>query len=204
MIKVVTLDLDGVFFLRPHEDFARNYAKKFNLDEEFIKDVLFNRSELEGGYRDLKLGKPSDYWNWEFKTLGIAGKITKAERMGILLDGYKINEQVVELIDKLHAKGIKVASVTNRYEDNTNYLEKRFHFKKYFDILVLSHEVGLLKPDPEIFKILIQKSGVKPEEIVYSDDDPKKIRGATELGINTFIFKDYEQFLGELRELKVI
>ena len=201
MIKLVTFDLDGVFFHRPHEDFAERYAKRFGLDIEFVKDVLFNRSEIEGGYRDLKLGKQSDYFNWEFKTLGIEGKITIEERMEILLDGYSINNEVLSFIKDLREKGRLTASVTNRYRVNTEYLEKKFHFKQYFDILVLSHEVGILKPDKEIFQILIDRSGLKPKEIIYSDDDEKKVLGARELGINTYIFKNFNQFKQDIEEL---
>lgn len=194
MITLVTFDLDGVFFLKPHNNFAESYAKRFNLDLDFVKDVLFNRSEIEGGYRNLKLGKKSDYFEWEFKTLGIEGEFTVEQRMDMLLEGYKINQEVLDFIKELHSQNIKVGTISNRYKLNSDYLEKEFQFKKYFDFIILSHDVGILKPDKEIFQVLLDKSNVRPEEILYSDDDEGKIQGAKELGINTYIFTSLEKF----------
>jgi HAD superfamily hydrolase (TIGR01509 family) len=200
MIKVICFDLDGVFFIRPHEDFAHNYAQKYGLDEEFVKDVLFNRAEKEGGYDKLKMGKPNNYWQWEFKTLGLEGKITKEERMNILLNGYKINPQIPALISQLKQSGYKTATISNRYKENTDYLEKKFHFRKFFDYQIFSHDVGLLKPDRKIFGLLVKLSGVAPAEILYSDDDDTKVKGAFELGINVFVYKNYQDFLKELHK----
>lgn len=64
MIRVVCLDLDGVFFKKVHPNLIKNLAQRFDLNEEFLKKTLFVAAAQEGGYNDLKCGKiPSEkYW----------------------------------------------------------------------------------------------------------------------------------------------
>ena len=54
------------------------------------------------------------------------------------------------------------------------------------------------KPNKEIFKELIAKSGVRAEELFYSDDDESKMIGAKKLGINTFLYTDFDAFIMHL------
>jgi HAD superfamily hydrolase (TIGR01509 family) len=82
-------------------------------------------------------------------------------------------------------------------------LDKKFDFLKDFDTRIFSYEVGATKPDEKIFKALIEKTGVRAEEIVFSDDDGKKLEGARKQGITTFVFKGVEDFKQGLKDLKV-
>jgi putative hydrolase of the HAD superfamily len=78
-------------------------------------------------------------------------------------------------------------------------LQLKFQFLDDFDTKVFSYEVGFLKPDKRIFQELVKRSGVKPEEILYSDDCEEKLTGAKEIGIQTFVFRDFDQFMAELK-----
>ena len=61
----------------------------------------------------------------------------------------------------------------------------------------------MLKPNINIFHALVEQCGVDASEIVYSDDSESKLTGAEELGINTFIFEDINQFKYNLASLEV-
>ncbi len=52
----------------------------------------------------------------------------------------------------------------------------------------------------EIFESLLSRVGVLPAELLYSDDNPERLKGAQELGIETFVYENFDQFLGELRK----
>ncbi len=64
----------------------------------------------------------------------------------------------------------------------------------YFDKLFLSYELGVAKPDPEIFRILIEKHGVVPEETLFFDDGIRNIEAAQKLGFKTYFVKPKEDF----------
>jgi putative hydrolase of the HAD superfamily len=56
----------------------------------------------------------------------------------------------------------------------------------FFEKLYLSYEVGLRKPDTQIFEHVLTDAGIKPESTLFIDDSIQHIRAATELGINTY------------------
>ena len=61
-----------------------------------------------------------------------------------------------------------------------------------FDEVVFSCEIGLMKPDQRIFKVMTKKLGVKMEECLFIDDSRKNIIAAKKLGMQTIRFKDYK------------
>lgn len=75
-----------------------------------------------------------------------------------------------------------------------------FHEKKYgfFDVTVFSCMEGLIKPDRKIYEITLKRLGVKPKEAVFIDDKEENVNSAKNIGINTILFKDLEQFKKEL------
>ncbi len=59
----------------------------------------------------------------------------------------------------------------------------------FFDRVYLSHRVGLRKPDPRIFKRVLDDSGLKPEDTLFIDDSPQHVAAAKELGIQTIFIE---------------
>ena len=76
------------------------------------------------------------------------------------------------VLNELQAKGLPLGIVSNFSEDVTPICVKRVGIADYFDFIITSEEVGILKPDPEILHIALQKAQVKPNEAVYVGDHP--------------------------------
>jgi HAD superfamily hydrolase (TIGR01509 family) len=58
----------------------------------------------------------------------------------------------------------------------------------------------LAKPDPEFFRVCLERIGAKPDEAVMTDDNAKNLEGAREVGIDTILFKDNESFQREFKK----
>jgi len=67
-----------------------------------------------------------------------------------------------------------------------------------FDVLFISSELHLVKPDPRIFQLAIEKSGVEAGEILFIDDRAENIEAAKTLAINGIVYKDFASFKQEL------
>lgn len=67
-----------------------------------------------------------------------------------------------------------------------------------FDITLISSELGLVKPDPRIFQIAIEKAGVDPSEIIFIDDREENVLAAQALGINGIVYTDFASLQQEL------
>jgi putative hydrolase of the HAD superfamily len=59
-----------------------------------------------------------------------------------------------------------------------------------FDRLIVSHEVGLQKPDPAIFRLVVEETGFRPEEHLFIDDIEANHAGAREIGMDTIVHTD--------------
>src|SRR3989344_7671644 len=102
-----------------------------------------------------------------------------------------LNKDLIKIVKKLKEK-YKIALLTN---NNKEYCEE-YLFKpkldKLFDIIVISYLVGYRKPNSKIYQILIKKLELKPEEILFVDDDPTKLSFAEAQGIKTLVYKGKE------------
>lgn len=76
-----------------------------------------------------------------------------------------------------------------------NYLA----FKACFEAFYLSHEIHLRKPEPEIFKMILESHALKAEETLFIDDTKEHIEAAKNLGITTWHLKVYEEDIVELK-----
>lgn len=70
-----------------------------------------------------------------------------------------------------------------------------------FDALVVSAEVGVMKPDPEIYQIALEKTNTPPRQGVFIDDFVENVEGARRVGMHAIHFKAAPQALEELHEL---
>ena len=83
--------------------------------------------------------------------------------------------------------------------DNPDALD----FLEYVDGGILSYRDGVIKPDPAIYRLLISRYDLKPEECVFLDDTQKNLDAAEKFGIHTILFKGMEEAKERLRELGV-
>jgi putative hydrolase of the HAD superfamily len=199
MIKVVTFDLDGVYFLKGKENFIANLIK-LGVSEEEAKRVFLKSDQMNEQYkRGLISGE--EFWQWALGEWDL--KMTVKEIIDLMISGYEVNKDAQGLVRKLRREGIKAAICSNNFPERIEGLNKRFDFLKDFDVVVLSYEVGALKPERKIYEELIGRSGVKPEEILYSDDRQDVIKAAKSLGINVFFYEKFEDFEKHLKKFGV-
>jgi epoxide hydrolase-like predicted phosphatase len=62
--------------------------------------------------------------------------------------------------------------------------QARYRFAELFDVIIYSHEVGLAKPDPQVYVLLCNRLNVAPDELVFLDDAPGNVDAACQLGIH--------------------
>ncbi|MGD0015903.1 MAG: HAD family phosphatase [Verrucomicrobiia bacterium] len=98
--------------------------------------------------------------------------------------------------------------VTRLILSNTNaihmdYVFGRFPIVREVEGLVLSHEVGLLKPDPRIYELTLQRFGLRAERAVFIDDIPTNVEGARAAGLHGIHYQNPDQVRLELTKLRI-
>ncbi|MFC2158028.1 HAD family hydrolase [Acidobacteriota bacterium] len=84
------------------------------------------------------------------------------------------------------------------------FIIRKFPEILFFDEYVLSYEVGIMKPHPDIYKVVVERAKAKPEECVFIDDREENIAAAVELNICTIHLLPDTDLSGELSRLGVV
>ncbi len=199
MIKAITFDLDGVYFVNGKSNFISNLVKLGVPETEAIR-VFLKSDEMNHMYKEGKM-TDEQYWRWAAKEWKL--EKTPKELIDLLISGYEVDENVVEVVKKVRANGYKTLICTSNFPARINGLQKRFKFLDNFYAWALSYEVGFNKPSKELFEKLVNVSGVNANEIVFADDNQENIVGASQVGIYAFYYEGFEKFIQKLKELGV-
>lgn len=110
------------------------------------------------------------------------------------------NPQIFEFIHNELKPKYKIGLLSNA---GPGVVEDRIppELRRLFDAVVVSGEVGMLKPDPRIFRLALERLEVLPEQAVFTDDHSPYLVGAEELGMRTILYKNFVDFKQQLNSL---
>jgi 2-haloacid dehalogenase len=110
----------------------------------------------------------------------------------------------VDILADLKRAGTPRYALSNWSAETFPPQRARFPFLAWFNGIVVSGEEGVLKPDPRIFRILLDRYEIASGEAVFIDDDPANAAAASALGIHGIHFRSPRQLRGELRTLGLL
>jgi 2-haloacid dehalogenase len=109
--------------------------------------------------------------------------------------------ETVEVLREVKQMGMPVYALTNWSAETFPVARKKFDFLNWFDGILVSGEVRLKKPDPAIFRLLMEKYPINASRTIYIDDVKENIIAADHLGFRTIHFHSAVQLRTSLREL---
>jgi HAD superfamily hydrolase (TIGR01549 family) len=78
--------------------------------------------------------------------------------------------------------------ISNSFAGAREREQEQYGFRDLTDVIIYSHEAGMSKPDPRIYRPAAERLGVRPEEMVYLDDVPEFVNGARQEGLQAVLF----------------
>ena len=132
---------------------------------------------------------------------GVEPKFAR-EMITIAIGKQETIRPTAKLIDELKAAGYKLYVLSNMSREFIDFLRKQKVYEN-FDGDVVSCEVGIVKPMPEIYDLLLERFDLDPAETIFIDDRKENVDAAAAKGIATFHFdrNDYEGSCERLREI---
>ena len=112
-------------------------------------------------------------------------------------------DYAIPWIRELKKKGYQVLVLSNFSQKALRECWNALDFLPYVDGGILSFQDKLVKPMPEIYRLLLDRYCLKAEECVFMDDTPENVEGARRAGIHAFHFESQEQAKAELEKLGV-
>lgn len=187
MIKAILFDADGMTIIG--EMFSIQYCREFNLPYE--KMLFFFKNDFQPcliGKADLKEQiKPYlKKWKWDQSVDEFLEYWFKAED--------KVDQRIIEIIRKLHQKGIKCYLTTNQEKYRTQYLRRQMGFDEIFDQVFSSAEIGFKKPQPEYFAHVLREINLNKNEVQFWDDKEENVQTARDFGFDARLYGSFEEF----------
>lgn len=200
MIKTVVIDLGGVLFSEGKSVALEKLARVYGYDRKLIGTIL---SSPQSASLRKGLMSDEDFWQWAQQQLpsNYDSRLIQQE----WYRGYILDQDVYELIASLR-KNYSIIAFSGNIKSRIDFLEAKYRFRHLFNIEVYSFDFHLTKPEREFVEVMIEKSGIRPEEIVYIDDNDSYAKPARELGVNVIIYHRGEssRLRQELRRYELI
>ena len=115
---------------------------------------------------------------------------------------FRLHHELLPMLDALLGP-VKVVLLSNVNEMHWRFVHPLIpQFERFHD-LVLSYQLRMAKPDPEIFQATLTRSGLRAEETAYFDDVPRYVEVAKAIGIHARVFTDAPTFRTQLAELGI-
>jgi 2-haloacid dehalogenase len=199
--SIVVFDLGGVLI---DWDPRHLYRKLFDGDEAAMEQFLatvctneWNRCQDAG------------------RSFAEAARLLKSEHpdKAELIDAYhaRFDEMLagpiagaVEILAELRDRGIPLYGLTNWSTETYPAALQRFAFLRWFRGILVSGEVGLIKPDPRIFALLIERFAIEPQRAVYVDDVEANAAAASPFGIHAIHFTNPARLREKLVEFGLL
>jgi 2-haloacid dehalogenase len=112
--------------------------------------------------------------------------------------------ETVALLEELDAAGVRLFALTNWSAETFAIGASRLPFLDRFEAVIVSGEVKLAKPDPAIFRLLVERHGLEPGRTLFIDDMRPNIDAAAALGFRVLQFKDAPSLRRALVELDLL
>jgi 2-haloacid dehalogenase len=110
----------------------------------------------------------------------------------------------VEILAELRGRGTPLYFLSNYSAETYPSALKRFDFLSWFKGGIVSGEVGIIKPDPKIFLLLLARFGVDPDRSIFIDDVAENAEAASMLGIHGIHFRNPKALRAELQAIGLL
>jgi len=109
-------------------------------------------------------------------------------------------EGTVQIARELKAAGIRLVALSNWSAETFPRARHRLTFLDDFDGVLVSGTVGLVKPDPAIFELFVERHAVDVRHAIFVDDSEKNVRAAAQAGFDAIQFRSPEQLRRDLQD----
>lgn len=193
------VDFGGVLTTNVFASFAK-FCEAEGLPPDAVADAFRNQPEPRELLFQLELGHISaaDFGPRFAEAIGLPAD--RGDGIAERLFGHAdADEAMLGAVAAAKRAGVKTGLISNSWGDALVY--DRDRFPELFDGWVISHEVGLRKPDPAIYELGAEKIGLAPADCVFVDDLGGNLKPAKELGMATVKHTDAAETIPRIEEL---
>jgi putative hydrolase of the HAD superfamily len=196
-LRGLILDFGGVLSQPQPADWYRSMADEIGVTEQAFRDAYWQHRH------DYDSGLPVEqYWRRVHDTVGRPYVARELDHLieSDLASWTHYRDEVWIMARSFRESGGRTAFLSNSGPEMMLRVREERPPESWFDVVIVSCEVGLAKPDPGIYELCLARLEVPARQALFADDREDNIRGAARLGLRTLHFVD-DQAVARLREL---
>jgi len=198
-IRTIYFDYGGVIYKTPSMEGLNRWKNILGLaDEPEIAEMLENPNESQF-VKDMCMGKiPEDrVWTMMADKWHIKPSLIRRLRRA-MVSKRRLNKPIVNLMAEL-SDHYQMAILSNAGDQTRQLMEDVFHLDHFVDEIIISAEEGVIKPDPQIYTIAMNRMNATPESSLFIDDYLENVMAAREFGMKAVHFIDNAQAIPAVR-----
>jgi putative hydrolase of the HAD superfamily len=197
-VRAVFVDFGGVIMRTEDNGPRSRQAERLGMTTHELEKIVF---ESDSSLR-ASTGEISEEAHWQAVSEALG--VSREEGEKIITQFFSGDELDMTLLDFLRSlrPERKVGLISNAWSGLRKVITSK-HFADVFDELVISAEVGLMKPDPRIYHLALERLGVRPEESVFLDDMQINVEAARSVGMSAIQFSEQGSSLEKLKHFLI-
>lgn len=190
-LRAVILDYGGVICFHPTEQQIADAAELCGLTSpEFLNAFWKHRLSYDAGL------DPQQYWQ------GVAAEAGRTFNDALIQEMIRreidfwsrLDQRVLDWTRTLRAQGIRIGILSNLPRPLGTRLRGDREFMSHFDHATLSFELGMVKPQREIYEDAVRGLNVAPHEAFFLDDRKENVEGALTAGLDAELYTSWQDF----------
>jgi putative hydrolase of the HAD superfamily len=187
----VIFDYGRVLSCSPGREELLDFAALTGVSEAAFFELYSNtRDHYDRGHADY-----AQHWRRFAEVAGVQISAVTVEKMVAMESEMwtRLNPEMLELAREIKSRGLKTAILSNMPFDLLAELRRKFDWLDEFDVQIWSCELGVIKPDAEIYHACLAALDCEPTRSVFFDDRPRNVDGARQVGMEAHVFESAEQ-----------
>jgi epoxide hydrolase-like predicted phosphatase len=199
VIRAVLFDFGGVLYRVPDQRWLRRWQVLLGLGLDEDISTLISAPEDSPYMRAILEGRISEDEIWE--RLGRRWRISPFMVRWLrraAMSRRRVNREMATFLGSLRPRYL-TGILSNAGSDARRLFTDVFGFDRLVDVMVISAEEGVAKPDERIYHLALDRLGVKADEVVFVDDMAVNVAAACQLGMRAIQFHETQQVLTTVR-----
>jgi epoxide hydrolase-like predicted phosphatase len=194
MIQTVIFDVGGVLLRTKDRSYRRRWEEKLGLADWAADEIVFNSDS--GLKAQLGLVTEEAHWQWVGQHLGLSPTDLVQFRHDFWA-GDRLDGQLVAYIRRLHGP-YQTAIISNAMDGLRHTLTHTYPIAEFFDLIVISAEEQVMKPEAAIYERTLERLERRPSETLFIDDFVENVHAARAVGMHAIHFRPSMNLPAEL------
>ncbi|XP_070271671.1 bifunctional epoxide hydrolase 2 isoform X2 [Myotis yumanensis] len=214
-LHAVVFDLDGVLALPSVASGLSRAEEELALPRGFLNEVFKKGDPDSSSFRLMRGEIMFSQWvslmeedykkHAEDSGISLPENFSVSQIFGKAISARKINQPMLQAVLALRKKGFTTCILTNNWLDDStqrsSLAQLMYELRPHFDFLIESCRIGMAKPDPQIYKFMLDTLKASPNEVVFLDDIGANLKPACDLGMVTILVHNSDMALQELEKV---